>query len=105
MYYLEFNNGFDDLWYPVPGPLSNNDRYSRVYANEDNAQINVFFYNTSDDSPWAVPQGFFTQFRVVAIDFATFGNKGSQDNVLSELKSAGVDTSDYNQVAAYFGLE
>ncbi|MER3319338.1 MAG: hypothetical protein RIB79_13690 [Allomuricauda sp.] len=105
LYYIEFNNGFDDLWFPVPGPLGNNTRYSRVYANENSADVKVFFYNTSDDTAWDVPQGTYTQFRVVAIDFATLGNKGSQENVLNELKAAGVDTNDYHAVAAYFGLE
>ncbi|MDF0714640.1 collagen-like protein [Muricauda sp. 334s03] len=105
LYYLEVNNGFDDLWYSVPGPLGNNTRYSRVYANENNADVNVFFYNTSDDSAWDVPQGTFTQFRVVSIEFSSQGNKSAQESVISELKDAGIDTSDYYAVAAYFGLE
>lgn len=105
LYYIEFNNGFDDIWFPVPGPLGNNTRYSRVYANENSADVRVFFYNTSDDTAWNVPQGTYTQFRVVAIDFATLGNKSTQESVLSELKAAGVDTNDYHAVAAYFGLE
>lgn len=105
LYYIEYNNGFDDLWYPVPGPLGTNATYSRIYTNENNAEVNVFFYNTSDDTSWDVPQGTYTLFRVVAIDFAILGNKGSQENILSELKAAGVDTSDYHAVAAYFGLE
>ncbi|MHA7864777.1 hypothetical protein [Flagellimonas marinaquae] len=100
LYYLDHQNGFR---YSIPGPLFNNTRYTRVYTNLDTFELFIEFYNTSDDSSAVVPGGVYTHLIAVAIELTNTG-KG-RENIMAELKAAGVDTSDYNQVAAYFGLE
>lgn len=98
LYYIRDQPG---NWISVPAPIL--DLYYSYVVLSPNADITVRFYN-NDDTPWDTP-GFFSLFRVVAIEFSTQGNKSAQEGVMSELKAAGVDTSDYNAVAEYFGLE
>ena len=103
LFYIKLS-GFSALWYPVPGALDMNATYTRVLFSEKFGTVDVFFYNTSDNSPYIVSPGEYTIFRVVAIDFS-LGSKGSQKSVLEQLKAAGVDTNDYASVANYFGLD
>jgi len=101
LYYLRDING---LWVSAPGPIFNN-YYTSVFVDESTLDITVSFYN-SDNTIWNVPEGIvFSKFRVVAIEYSGQGNKSAQESVISELKATGVDTSDYNAVAEYFGLE
>jgi hypothetical protein len=101
-FYLKNPNSFI---YPVPGPLSGNNEYTRVYYIEENGDMTIVFYNTADDSQYDVVKGEYIQLKIVAVEALTSTGKSSQENVMSELKAAGVDTSDYNAVAEYFGLE
>ena len=93
-----------NVFYSVPGPLNANARYTRLFYDEENGEGEVNFYSTSTDAEAIVAAGTFTVFRIIAIE-TMVGSKNSQESIMSELKSAGVDTSDYNQVAEYFGLE
>ena len=92
--------------YSVPGPLNGNDQYTRVFYNEQSGNGTIFFYNTSDDTPYFVTQGDFTELRIIAIEaqIGTPGGKGVV-NTMAKLKAAGVDTSDYYSVAEYSGLD
>ncbi|MCA0958554.1 collagen-like protein [Muricauda ruestringensis] len=91
--------------YPVPGHLINNDHYARIYYNEGNGDGELSFFNTSDDSPYVVPIAEYFSLTIIAIEHSTLGNKNGSNDIMAELKAAGVDTSDYNAVATYFGLE
>ncbi|WP_164732878.1 hypothetical protein [Flagellimonas marinaquae] len=99
LYYIETPTG---LKYSIPGSLSANVFYARVWLNSGGF-FNIRFHDTSDNSNYQVSQGEFDKVIVVAIEL-TSANKNSE-NIMAELKAAGVDTSDYNQVAAYLGLE
>lgn len=98
-FYLKRNS----TYYTVPGYLNAGAQYMTLDFNESDATGKVRFFNSSDNSQVNVGLGFFDFFRIVAVEF-TMGAKSGQ-TVIEEIKAAGVDTSDYHQVAAYFGLE
>lgn len=100
LYYIDHNSG---LRYSLPGGLSGNTHYARVYVDTQTNQLYVEFYRTSDNTLFVVPQGIYTQLIVVAIELTKTGK--TSESIMSDLKSAGVDTSDYNAVADYFGLK
>ncbi len=100
--YLFYLDHKSNLRYSIPGPLVNNIYYTRVHTNLVNGDIVVNFYDWNNNS-YMVPDGEYKQLVVVAIE-TTIAGKNSED-IMAELKAAGVDTSDYNQVASYFGLE
>ncbi len=106
----------DNLVFPVPAIIYivNGYRFVRVVYVEEPNNINevgdVFcsFSTLSDETAYnALPFGHFSSFRVVAIEVSTVINKNgnSSGDVMAHLKAAGVDTSDYHAVMAYFGLE
>ena len=110
---LEENPNYSFLFYlrnsvgvvfSVPGPLTANDYYSRVFYNENDGLFSINFYDYADDSAYEIPAGEYTDIIVIAIEYNAATFKSSNTNMLTQLKEAGVDTSDYNQVAAYFGL-
>lgn len=101
-FYLEAANG---NLFPVPGPLVSNTVHTTLYIDAASLEVNVSFWNSADNSAFIVPDGLFVYFHVIAVESPILGNKGIQENVLSELKAAGVDVNDYHAVAAYFGLE
>lgn len=68
-----------------------------------NGILTIRFFSDLNDAPFVVPAGLFAKVIVVAIEL-TNGAKNS-DAPLADLKAAGVDTTDYNAVAAYLGLE
>lgn len=100
LYYMDHNSGYR---YSIPGPMRLNQYYSRVYTDIPNSTLNVYFYSTDTDVAYQIPGGEYTQLLVVAIEL-TNGAKNSE-NVMADLKAAGVDTADYHAVAKYFGLE
>lgn len=101
LFYLK-NNA--NIFYSVPGPLNANARYTRLFYDEDNGEGEVNFYTTETDAEAVIAAGTFTVFRIIAIE-TMVGSKNSQESIMSELKTAGVDTADYTAVAEYFGLK
>jgi len=102
--FLYYIVDFDGLTYSIPGPLYN-EYYTTVYTDVGSGGNSFYidFFNTPDDTVAVVPNGLFTQVIVVAMEL-TNGAKNSE-SLIADLKDAGVDTSDYNAVANYFGLE
>lgn len=103
--YLYYIVDFDGKVYSIPGPIYNI-YYATVYHNQFTTEETFFyidFFNTSDDAAAVVPNALFTQVIVVAMEL-TNGAKNSE-GLLADLKAVGVDTSDYQSVVAYFGLE
>nr|WP_292965162.1 MULTISPECIES: hypothetical protein [unclassified Allomuricauda] len=99
LFYIDHKSG---LRYSIPGNLYNNNFYARVYTNLELGNLHVNFYDLNDDAA-QVPGGEYTHLVMVAIELSNTAKNGGDP--LAELKAAGVDTSDYNAVAAYFGLE
>ena len=100
LFYIESNTG---LRFAIPGSLKVNLQYTRVYMDVIAGELYIGFYNTADDTNAIIPGGTYTKVIVIAMEL-TNGAKNS-DAPLADLKAAGVDTTDYNAVAAYLGLE
>lgn len=99
LYYLHGTNGNR---YSIPGHLVDNTHYARVHTNLQTGTLFVNFYDL-DNAPYMVPGLVYQTVVIVAIELSNAGK--TSENVMAELKAAGVDTSDYNAVATYFGLE
>lgn len=100
LYYIEYQ---DNIVISMPGNLGlGNGEYTTIANNVGSGDIVVQFFQ-SDDTGWNVPGGLFTDVTIIAVELSNTSK--NSENIMSELKSAGVDTSDYNAVAAYFGLK
>ncbi|MBR9855271.1 MAG: collagen-like protein [Algicola sp.] len=99
LYYLHHTNGNR---YSIPGHLVDNTHYARVHTNLQTGNLFVNFYDL-DNSPFVVPGSEYQFLVIVAIELSNAGK--TSENVMAELKAAGVDTSDYDAVATYFGLK
>ncbi|MEO2050558.1 MAG: hypothetical protein ABGX00_02245 [Allomuricauda sp.] len=104
LFYLETMGG--EIIISVPGQGLLSEYYSKVlYTNiEASPNAEISFYYSSDDTNYVVPANTFGRILIIAIEIGT-SSKNGDNNVMAELKSAGVDTADYHAVAAYFGLE
>ncbi|WP_293297665.1 hypothetical protein [Allomuricauda sp.] len=91
-----------NLTYSIPGHLFANSHYARVHTDSNTGHVVINFYDLNDQS-FQVPAGEYKNLIVVAIELSNTGK--TSENIMAELKAAGVDTSDYHAVAAYFGLE
>ncbi|SHI34092.1 collagen-like protein [Pseudozobellia thermophila] len=99
LFYIDHKSG---LRYPIPGSLYGNNSYARIYPDFQVGRLYVFFYD-KNDTPVEIPGGEYTHLVMVAMKLSNTAKNGG--NPMTELKAAGVDTSDYNAVADYFGLE
>ncbi|MFT0713832.1 hypothetical protein [Flagellimonas lutimaris] len=109
LFYLE--ESLASVNFLVPGNYRGNLQYTTLQFKDsfNNGDATISFYNSVDDSLYFVPEGELSNLTIVAIEKGTqvlnLNLKSSQENVLSELKAAGVDVNDYHAVVAYFGLE
>ncbi len=101
LYYIEYQ---DNIVISMPGTLGlGNGEYATIANNAGSGDIVVQFFQ-SDDTAWNVPGGLFTEVMIIAIELSNT-SKNAQESIMSELKTAGVDTADYTAVAEYFGLK
>ncbi len=100
-YYIEYAD--TEKYYNAPGRLYLNVTYVRTDEGVKPGDILFLFYETSDDGLYQVPIGEWNSLKIVALEIS-LGNKNGNE-VLAQLKAAGIDTDDYNAVMAYFGLE
>jgi len=100
LYYIEYQ---DNIVISMPGTLGlGNGEYTTIANNVGSGNIVVQFFQ-SDDTGWNVPGGLFTEVTIIAVELSNTSK--NSESIMSELKSAGVDTSDYNAVVDYFGLK
>jgi len=93
---------------PIPAPIY-------AFGLGDNSDIAVeislnrywmFFYEVGTENLKSVTVGQLDELKLIVIESnSTTSGKSSKANTLSNLKSAGVDTSDYYAVMDYYGLE
>ena len=107
-YVLDADGGGGN-WYEVPGFLSinnNNDRYVQRTINDNFDEFTFRFFSSIDlTTQLVIPEGELLALRYFAIrvnedQASRAGSKGVYD----DLKAAGVDVSDYHQVAKRFGF-
>ncbi len=89
--------GFHAVSATVSQKLRDDDKYAQSIFNRI-----IGFYDKNDD-PYVVPGNQYKNFVVVSIELSTTGK--TSENIMAELKDAGVDISDYDAVAEYFGLD
>ena len=94
----------DDIKYPVSGMGPGAFFYVRVYYSFVENGIYLQFESVPDFNAQNVSEGYFQELIFIVAEANVVG-KSSHTSVMSELKAAGVDTSDYHAVAEYFGLE
>ena len=89
-------------YFPIPG-------ISIAYLIELELSLGVaatYFYDRRTGDSLAPPDGVFDVIKFVIISTnSTTSGKSSKESILQELKDAGVDVNDYQQVAEYFGFE
>ena len=94
----------NDLKYPVPGLGPGGIFYVRVYFSVVENGIYLEFEDIPNFDAQVVSEGYLQELILIVAEANVVG-KSSQESVMSQLKAAGVDTSDYYAVAEYFGLE
>jgi hypothetical protein len=105
LFYLEVNDE-NGLTHPVPGKVPFNPIITDVlYSNADVTPNASITFSDLNGNPFMVPEGFYQRLIIIAVEISSTSGKANSESLISELKAAGVDTSDYNQVAAYLGLE
>jgi len=104
LYYLVAEND-DNVKISIPGLIFVGGDQAEVVVGTNTAtgQLFIYFSDPYEDAPYQVNGSPFPGLIVVAIELTNTGK--TSENVMSELKAAGVDTGDYDAVAAYFGLE
>ena len=106
LFYLKTSVG--GYVFPVPGAsLEGGFNTTLFYLAEEEDQLgdaSILFFDSVDGTPFNMPPNVFSEVLIVAIEISTSSKNGNAD-VLSELKAAGVDTSDYHAVTTYFGLD
>ncbi|APQ16692.1 collagen-like protein [Maribacter hydrothermalis] len=93
---------------PIPAPIY-------AFGLNDNSDIAVeinlnrywmYFYEVGTENFKSVSAGQLDELKLVVIESnSTTSGKSSKENMVSRLKSAGVDTNDYYAVMDYFGLD
>ena len=72
-----------------------------------NGNLSLGYLRVSDGTVYSIPVGIFIELRVVIIASSTSDrlSRASQEAILADLKTAGIDTSNYDEVITYYGLE
>lgn len=85
----------------IPGALGIMNVDVSVWTDLSTGDLLVGFFQ--DGNPYQIDGSPFPKLIVIAIELTNTSK--TSESVIKELKTAGVDTSDYNAVAEYFGLE
>ncbi len=109
LFYFQRSVGDEFIYTLVPGLSYNGDYMIGVNVSLGLAE---FFFRDFDGNPFALPDNAeISSIKMIIIESSNTGNvinndaKGSkQADVLSHLKEQGIDVSDYNSVASYYGL-
>ncbi len=97
LWYVEESN----ITYPIPGAGPNAAYVIRVFATVGNTRLN---FNNWDGTSFMLPVGGLDELKIVIIE-STSGSstgKSSKEDVFEELKNAGVDINNYEEVIAYY---
>lgn len=107
LFYLEYFLNDDFARHSVPGaPFDETFTADVNYAlTEVGIQGGIITFKDNQGADFAVAPGFYLNLIIISIEINTLEGKNGSTDILAELKAAGVDTNDYNAVAAYFGLD
>ena len=106
LFYLESLN--EEYTFPVPGASLDGSFNTTLYYSKTQegefGDAQISFFSSTDGTAFNMPPNIFGRVLIIAIEIGASSKNGNV-NLLSELKAAGVDASDYHAVAAFFGLE
>jgi len=106
-YLMYLRHAFPKVWYDVPGNLTidnTNDSYCRRFFREEDDTFGIRFYTITDNAPLEILQGEYDVLRIFAVRVSDDqSSRGGSKGVYEDMEAAGVDVSDYHQVAKYFG--
>ncbi|KAB5491019.1 MULTISPECIES: collagen-like protein [Flagellimonas] len=107
LFYLELTIDNVSYTHAVPGKVPSNPVVTDVlYSNSDTSPNAFISFTNLNGLPFVVPEGFYDRLIIIAAEITSVNGKASDiESLKDELKAAGVDTNDYNAVAAYFGLD
>ncbi len=99
LFYLKTNN---NIFYSIPGSLIN---YQALVSSSVGS--NLVFFQDWNGSATSITAGFFSLLKIVIIESTSSKsaeNNNPQEGIYTELKNAGVDINDYNDVCDYYGI-
>lgn len=106
LFYLEYI--YDSQFvarHPVPGSSYDGDFVVDVNYSMTGAEEGILLFKDYQGAVYAVVPGTYLNLIIIAIEINTTEGKNNSTDVMADLKAAGVDTNDYDAVAAYFGLD
>ena len=98
LFYLKTNT---NVFYSIPGSL-----VSVVALVTYSVGANIIFFQNWSGSAVTIPQGTYTTLKIVIIESSSKSaeNNNPQQEIYTELKNAGVNINDYDDVCDYFGI-
>ena len=102
LFYLESLTEDGIFRVAVPGNIATFEAETTIVMNVATGELGIIFTDTDTGNLALIPGSPFQRLTVFTIGLPN-GSK-STANVILELKEAGVDTANYNEVADYFGL-
>ena len=106
LFYLEYIYDSQFLArHSVPGSSYDGDFVVDVSYALTGEEEGILLFKDFQGVPYAVAPGTYLNLIIIAVEISALEGKNGSTDVLAELKAAGVDTNDYDAVAAYFGLE
>lgn len=103
---LGFLKTVDREFNPIPAPRFLAAGLKDVAVDFEIGKYQFFFYEVGNSSLTSITAGTLDELKVIIIEStSTTSGKSSPEQVLENIKSAGVDLNDYVAVMNYFGLE
>ncbi len=99
LFYLNYLNS---RFYPIPGPV-----YSIVIGVVSQVGTNGLSFYNWDGTSYNITAGYFNTLKIVIIESTSgksAGNNNPQQEIYTELKNAGVDINDYQDVCDYYAI-
>lgn len=106
LFYLEYI--YDSQFvgrHSVPGSSYDGDFVVDVSYAMTGEEEGILLFKDFQGVPYAVAPGTYLNLIIISIEISNLEGKNGTTDILSELKAKGVDTNDYDAVAAYFGLD
>lgn len=94
----------DIIYYAIPGAVDGGNYLARCFAIEGASYVR--FVNW-DGTNHTIPVGYYDNLKIIIIESTggkSVGSDNSQQEILTELKNAGVDINDYHDVCDYYGI-
>ena len=94
----------DIIYYAIPGAVDGGNYLARCFAIENASYVR--FVNW-DGTNHTIPVGYYDTLKIIIIKSTSgrsMGSDNSQQEILTELKNAGIDINDYYDVCDYYGI-